>query len=100
MHIIGDICFSHTLKPVSICSIDYLVFKQPPPSYTKIRLHPFVVNMFLAAIMAKEAPAQLSVGRNYLFLPKLQQCNRWSLGMVNNFIAHFTGYVIIHPCWD
>ena len=31
--------------------------------------------------MDKWSHAQESVGYNYLFIPKLQRCNRWSLGM-------------------
>ena len=31
--------------------------------------------------MEKKSDAQWSVGWNYLSIPKLQQCNHWSLGM-------------------
>ena len=37
-----------------------------------------------------------SVGWDYSFIPKLQQCSRWSSGMDKQF----TGHVIIYPCWD
>ena len=30
-------------------------------------------------------------------IPKLQ---RWSLEWINNFIPHFTSYMISYPCWD
>ena len=40
----------------------------------------------------------LSVGWNYLSIPKLQWCSCWlSLEWMNNFIPHFTGQVITYP---
>ena len=33
--------------------------------------------------------------------PNFQRHNHWSLKMdINNFIPHFTRYVITYPCWD
>ena len=35
-------------------------------------------------------PVLQSLWWNYLSIPKLQRRNRWSLGLINNFIPHFT----------
>ena len=34
--------------------------------------------------------------RNYLYTPKLQTNNRWSLGWISTFIPQFTGHVITY----
>ena len=39
------------------------------------------------------------MGWNYLSIPKRQRLHRWSLGWINDFILHFTWYVITYPCW-
>ena len=33
-------------------------------------------------------------------MAKLQQCNRWCLEWMSDFITHFTGHVITYPRWD
>ena len=40
------------------------------------------------------------MGWNYLSIPKLQWCNRWSLELISNFIPDFIEHVITYPCWN
>ena len=41
-----------------------------------------------------------SVGCNYFSIPKLQRFSRWEIWKwMSNLISHFTGHVIMHPCW-
>ena len=43
---------------------------------------------------------KLSLGRNYLTIPKLQRQHRWCLGMDTFEIPHMIVYQIASQCWD
>ena len=50
--------------------------------WSKLHLCPILLTWFnFNPSMDKESHALLSVGWNYLSIPKLQRCNRWNLGM-------------------
>ena len=59
--------------------------------YTCVFLGPLLLTWFnFNPSMDNQSHAQSSVGWNYLSIPKLQRCNRWSLGMEKQF--HPTEY--------
>ena len=68
------------------CPIPQLVF--PPVYHQGLTLMPAWISNYIHYI----------VEWNYLSIPQLQWCSRWSWEWIRNFIPHLTSHVITFPC--